>query len=260
MKQAIITHSRVIHAVMLREMRTRFGRAQLGYLWALIEPALYVLVFLVLYKVTGKTSASGMPIALFLLTGAIPFTMFRDTMDRSMNAIQSNRALLTFPQVTPIDLILGRALLEMATSFVAFVLLFTVFVTVSQSARIHDPLAVVAWLTMFGLVGFGVGTTLGAFAPLFPSIAQLAPSILIRPLFFISGIFFTAEMIPESIRPIALLNPLLNLMELLRSSFFHQYDSKHASIAYAIFFTLVVITLGLAAQSAMSKRILSLPP
>ena len=84
MKERIITHSRVVHALILREMRTRFGRAQLGYLWALIEPTLFVLIFFALFALRGRTAVSGMPIALFLLTGTIPFIMFRDTMMRSM--------------------------------------------------------------------------------------------------------------------------------------------------------------------------------
>jgi capsular polysaccharide transport system permease protein len=153
MKGQIITHSRVIHALILREMKTRFGRTQLGYLWALIEPTLFVLIFLALYKLRGRETASGMPIALFLLTGAIPFIMFRDTLQRSMGAIQSNRPLLTFPQVTPIDLILGRALLEIATTLVAFALLVVIFAAISGPVKIADPLGVIMWLAVLGLLG-----------------------------------------------------------------------------------------------------------
>lgn len=260
MKEKIITHSRVIHALILREMKTRFGRAQLGYIWALIEPTLYVLIFLALFELRGRETASGMPIALFLLTGAIPFIMFRDTMIRSMSAIQSNRPLLTFPQVTPIDLILGRALLEMATTLVAFVLLFVGFAAISEPVKIADPLGVFVWLAVLGLLGFGAGAAFGALTPLFPSVQQLVPSILIRPLFFISGLFFTAEMIPKEIREYALLNPLLNLTELVRAAFFHEFESPHADVTYVVLFTLVVVFLGLAIQRALLKRILTLPP
>ena len=240
-------------------MRTRFGRAQLGYLWALIEPTLFVLVFFGLYHVTGKQSASGMPIGLFLLTGAMPFIMFRDTMIRAMSAIQSNRPLLTFPQVTPIDLVLGRALLEMATTIVAFVLLIVVFAAFGAEVNIADPLGVLIWLIVLGLLGLGIGAALGALAPLFPSVQQLVPSILVRPLFFVSGLFFTAEMIPEQIREYALLNPVLNVVELVRAAFFHEFESPYADTTYVVLFTLVVIFLGLAIQRVLLKRILSLP-
>jgi capsular polysaccharide transport system permease protein len=260
MKGKIITHSRVIHALILREMKTRFGRAQLGYLWALIEPALYVLIFLGLYALRGRTAVSGMPIAVFLLTGAIPFIMFRDTMMRSMIAIQSNRPLLTFPQVTPIDLVLGRALLEMATTLVAFALLIVIFVATVGPVKVADPLGVFVWLAVLGLLGFGAGAAFGALAPLFPSVQQLVPSILIRPLFFVSGLFFTAEMIPEQIRDYALLNPLLQLTELVRAAFFHEFESPHTDVTYVVLFTLVTLFLGLAIQRALLKRILTLPP
>jgi len=260
MKGRIVTHSRVIHALILREMKTRFGRAQLGYIWALIEPTLYVLIFLALYELRGKTAVSGMPIALFLLTGAIPFIMFRDTMTRSMTAIQSNRPLLTFPQVTPIDLIIGRALLEIATTTVAFVLLIVAFAAIAGPVKIADPLGVFAWLAVLGLLGFGAGAAFGALAPLFPSVQQLVPSILIRPLFWVSGLFFTAETIPDEIRGYALLNPLLNLTELVRAAFFPGFESPYPDVTYVVLFTLVVVFLGLAIQRALLKRILTLPP
>ena len=260
MKARIITHARVVRALILREIKTRFGRAQLGYLWALIEPTMFVLVFLAIYQLRGKSTASGMPVPLFLLTGTIPFIMFRDTMMRSMSAIQSNRPLLTFPQVTPIDLVLGRALLEMATTIVAFVLLIIIFSAFYDPVKVADPLGVCIWLAMLGLLGFGAGAAFGALAPLFPSVQQLIPSILVRPLFFLSGVFFTADMIPEGIRNYALLNPLLNLTELVRASYFREFESPHASITYSIFFTLVVVFLGLVTQRVLLKRILTLPP
>jgi capsular polysaccharide transport system permease protein len=260
MKGKIITHSRVIHALILREMKTRFGRAQLGYIWALIEPTLFVLIFFALYTLRGKTAVSGMPIALFLLTGVIPFVMFRDTMNRSMSAIQSNRSLLTFPQVTPIDLVLGRALLEIATTVVVFVLLIVIFAAIGGPVKIADPLGVFVWLAVLGFLGFGAGAAFGALAPLFPSVQQLVPGIIIRPLFWVSGLFFTADMIPEEIREYALLNPLLNLTELVRAAFFRGFESPDADVSYVVLFTLVVVFLGLAIQRALLKRILTLPP
>ncbi len=119
---------------------------------------------------------------------------------------------------------------------------------------------VFVWLTVLGLLGFGAGAAFGALAPLFPSVQQLVPSILIRPLFFVSGLFFTAEMIPENIREYALLNPLLNVTELVRAAFFHEFESPHADVTYVVLFTLVVLFLGLAIQRALLKRILTLPP
>jgi len=177
-----------------------------------------------------------------------------------MTAIQSNRPLLTFPQVTPIDLIVGRAILEMATTLVAFVLLIVLFSAIGGPVKIADPLGVVVWLAVLGLLGFGAGAAFGALAPLFPSVQQLVPTILIRPLFFISGLFFTAEMIPENIREYALLNPLLNLTELVREAFFQGFESPYADVPYVVLFTLVVVFLGLAIQRALLKRILTLPP
>ena len=260
MSAKLAIHARVVHALILREIKTRFGREQIGYIWAVIEPMLYVSIFFVLYKLTGRSNASGMPITLFLLTGAMPFVIFRNTLQRSMVAIQSNRPLLTFPQVTPLHLVIARALLEMATTTVAFILLVIAIASATGPVRIEDPLGVLLPFLLMGLFGFGAGAAFGALLPLFPSIGQIVPTVLLRPLFFMSGLFFTAEMLPEHLRNIAIVNPLLQMTGMIRSAFFYEYDSAYTDISYVLLFTLVVLCVGMMMQRALRKRILSLPP
>ncbi len=103
-KNAVVIQARVIHALMLRETKTRYGKHKLGYLWALFEPVLQVMVFVILFTMGGHETVSGMPLVLFVLTGVTPFILFRNTMQQGLNAIDANRALLTFPQVKTFDL------------------------------------------------------------------------------------------------------------------------------------------------------------
>jgi len=63
----------------------------------------------------------------------------------------------------------------------------------------------------------------GSLAPLYPSIRTITNPLLGRPLFFTSGIFFTAEMIPSEIRQYLLYNPLLHMIEIVRSAFFDYF-------------------------------------
>ena len=117
------TQVRVVHAIMLREIKTRFGRQRMGYLWAVLEPTAFVAIFALMFAYGNQTAPSGMPVVPFLITGFAPFLLFRSTMTQTMGAIETNRILLTFPQITPTDLVLARALLEMATLTAVFFLL-----------------------------------------------------------------------------------------------------------------------------------------
>ena len=78
-----------------------------------------------------------------------------------------------------------------------------------------------------------------------------------RPLFFISGLFFTAEMMPTGVREFLLLNPILHMIEWLRSAFFVEFESRHASVEYALAGALVSAFLGLVMLRGLGKRILA---
>lgn len=252
-------HARVVWALMLRETKTRYGRMRVGYLWALVEPVVFVGIFFVLFTLGGQTMVSGMPLMPFLITGASTYILFRDSMHESMLAINSNKALLTFPQVKIFDLVLARVLLEIATHFTAATLLIVLVAFLTGPVEIANPLVVSLWFISAGVLGFGGGLVFGSIAALFPTVQHLVPSLLLRPLFFISGLFFTVDMVPDGVRSISLINPLLHITELIRSAFFAEFDSAYASPEYLIIFILSVVFLGLLIQQVLYKKILSLP-
>jgi capsular polysaccharide transport system permease protein len=258
LQKALMVQARVVKALILRETKTRFGDHKLGYLWALLEPILFITIFVGLYALMGRTSVSGMPRAQFMLTGFIPFFFFRKTMQQTISAIDSNRGLLTFPQVSLFDVILARALLEIATMTVVFFLLILGYEAVGLRIDVQDPLKVMAVLGLLGMTGLGFGAAFAMLKPLFPSVKQMVDVVLGRPLFLSSGLFFTAEMLPASARQILLYNPILHMIEMLRSAFFVQFDSRYADPDYAIAFAVIVLCLGLLIQRALNRRVLKL--
>jgi capsular polysaccharide transport system permease protein len=258
LQKALMVQARVIKALILRETKTRFGDHKLGYLWALLEPLLFVTIFVGMYGLMGRGSISGMPMAQFMLTGVTPFFLFIKTMQQTLNAIDSNRGLLTFPQVTIFDLILARAILEIATMSAVFFLLILVYEAAGLRIKVQDPLKVMAVLGLLGMTGLGFGAVFAMLKPLFPSVRQIVDAVMGRPLFLSSGVFFTAEMMPASARELLLYNPILHMIEMLRSAFFVEFTSRYADPAYAIAFAAIVLCLGLLIQRALNVRVLQL--
>lgn len=250
------TQLRVVHALVLRETKTRFGREQLGYIWALIEPMLWISVFVTLFSLRGRQLPSGMPLVYFLMTGFVAFGLYRNTVMRTMGAIQSNRALLYFPQVHQLTLVTARAVLEYTTTALVFLLLLIGASLLDEGIRIDDPLGVIVWFSMFSITGLGFGLICSTLSPMFATVERLVPGLVLRPLFFTSGLFFTAEMLPPGAREIALINPLLHSTELLRSAFFVEFDSSYGDPSYVISIAVFQIAFGLLLQRALSKRVL----
>ena len=255
--KALATMARVIHAVMLREIKSRFGRHKMGYLWAVLEPTVFVAFFAFLFSFGHAVAPSGMPVVQFMITGFAPFMLFRNTMTQTMGAIETNRVLLTFSQVNPIDLVMARALLEIATLTVVFFLLVGAAHVLGFEANIEDPLRVLIALGCLAVTGTGLGAIFAAVMPFVRSTQQIVSLVAGRPLFFISGLFFTAEMMPREAREILLYNPILHMIEWLRSAFFVEFESRFVSIEYALGAAVGTLLVGLLLQRGLRSRILA---
>lgn len=259
-REALKTMGRVQFALILREASNRYGKLKIGYIWAFLEPLLFVAVLSVLFTYVRDLRSGDMPEILFYTTGILPFFLFRNIVTQSMTAIQANYQLLAFPQVQVFDLLIARALLELLTYIVVFVVFVSaVHITEINIVKIDDMLVVFQSLILIFLLGLGFGAGMAALIPLFPSIQYLIQGVLLRPLLFISGIFFTIDVIPATIRSWALINPLLHLIEWFRSGFFTEFESTYVDRSYVTAFVLITLFLGLLTQRALKRHALRIP-
>lgn len=251
---AFTVQGRVIHALILRELKTRFGQMKLGYLWALLEPLLFVGVFAIIYTVAGREPA-GMPLFLFLVTGFGSFMFFQNILIFTMHGVRINKTLLTFPQVTPFNIIVARALLEFATLNVVFLLLLAIAYVMGIEVKIENPLGVIGVQILLALLGLGMGLIASTLAVIFPSTPQIIASFVLRPAFLLSGLFFTADSLPDSARDWLLLNPILGGIEYLRSAFFFGFESDFGDPGYLAWWVLAVLCLGLLTQRGLRHKL-----
>ena len=254
--RSVGVQARVIHALVLREANVKFARHRLGYLWAFVEPAAFVAAFTFILTLGGRSLPAGMPAVPFFVTGVLPFFLFRDVATATLGGVTANKALLVYPQVSAFDVMVARALLEIVTTIVVFTIVLGAARAFGVDFRIERPIEAFGWLIALGLAGFGFGAACGALEPLFPAIQRIVPAIMLRPLFWISGVFFTSDMLPPTLRDMALLNPLLNMIDLLRSAFFYEFESSHASLSYALFALLIAVFLACLLHRALRRHIL----
>jgi len=239
---------RVVHALILRETRTRFDRNKLGYLWALFEPVAFILVLVAMFSAMGKGSPIGtdQDLPLFFLTGMIPWLFFANTVNATMAGIEANRALLAYPQVKPFDVLLARAMLEFATLTVVFVFLLLMFAYFGIYRSVDSFLGLFAATVSLWFFALGIGCLNATIILFVPSYRQTY-AVIQRPFFFISGIFFTVDSLPESLRVLAVYNPILHGIEWFRSAYFQSYESAYLDIRYLWSFVLIFLAVGLAA-------------
>ena len=250
----ILVQIQVVYALIMRETRTRFGLNRLGYLWAILEPMLFIATFALVFRIFGRVAPERMPIVPFLATGFMPYLLFRETSGRGLHAIEANRGLLFYPQVRPLDLVLARVLLEIATSFVAFAIIVGVYCVYSGQFEVADPLQVVIG---FGLAA-GIGASLGLIlcaASVFSTLVERLHGPLIRPLFWFSGLMYPTGHLPLAYRTLLSYNPIVHAVELTRAGYFRGYRADHVSIAYPLMWIAVLAFLGLTLERVARRRL-----
>src|SRR5690242_4852375 len=112
----------VLFALFVRELKTRFNGSWSGLVWVLLEPLFKLLVMVAIFGALGRTVSPSIDYPVFVLTGLLPFYVFRNLVLRLMEAVDANRGLFAYRQVKPMDAIVSRALLEIVVLVATFAL------------------------------------------------------------------------------------------------------------------------------------------
>ncbi|GAB2649671.1 ABC transporter permease [Vibrio panuliri] len=244
LRQALSVQGRVIYALILREALAKYGKSHIGYLWAVFEPSLQVLVLVTIFSALGRQSPVGGDLAVFFTTGIVPWLIYSGISSRLSGALGANQALLSYPHVTPFDVLMGRALLESITMLVVFVLLVALLQLMGKALAVYDLFHVLMGLMVLVVFSTGVGMINSAIRIYFDSWDKLF-SAFNRPFYFLSGIFFTAASLPPQAREYLQWNPIFQCVEWVRSGFFSTYQNTYINYSYAVVSSIVMVLLGL---------------
>ena len=198
---------RVLFALMVRDMSAKFGRSVGGYLWAIAEPLGGIVLLAVAFSLALRLPPIGTSFLFFYATGVIPFSLYSKVAGGAANAVRANRGLLTYSVVTPLDAVLASALLEVLTMSVVALVLFAGIILVDDVAVNFEPIRVVRAFAMAAVLGLGVGTLNCVLFGFFPTWKNIW-GVLTRPLFLVSGVFFTFNSAPPAFQEVLWYNPI----------------------------------------------------
>jgi capsular polysaccharide transport system permease protein len=234
---------RAIAALMLREMSTTYGRHPGGYLWAILEPVGGILVLTFAFSFLLVNPPLGNSFALFYATGMLPFLIFITLTSRVSQAINFSRPLLAYPAVTWVDALVARAAVSGLTEIMAGTIVIAGILLVEDTRAIPDPTLIAGACGLAALLGMSVGTVNAYLLTRFP-IWQPIWSVLTRPLFVISGIFFTYDALPGALRDWIWYNPLVHVVGIMRAGFYPTYRWDYVSPLFVVVVSMVLLAIG----------------
>lgn len=241
----------VIHALMLRDMRTRFGGSLWGYGVVVLWPCVHIFLLIAIYTFQHIPVPIGNSSPLFFATGAVPVLIFQYISREVMKAVMMNRPLTYYPQVKLFDLILARVLVEIVTGFLGLIVVVSLLTALGVDPRpVHSFVAVTGYLAAI-LLGIGVGVINVAILGFFPG-WLVGYALFNIVMYLASGIIFMPSFMPEKIYYWLKFNPALQLAEWIRSAYYPSAGLK-IDYLYVVMFGMTCLSLGL----LMVKHIIS---
>ena len=217
----------LLHTLIVRDMRTRFAGDAIGFAWAVIIPVSWIVAITLFFGYLGRSAPIDADLAVFVATGMLPYLVFRGHVTQMLRCLRAQRHLIGMGPAEAEDIFTATSLLE---AMVAALVSATVLAATSLYAEIpmpFDPLGVLLALMLAWALGASFGRLAAILALWSGSVIRVVP-ILLRPFFWISGIFFVASELPGDIAALLWWNPLLHVSELLRSAWFIGMESDFA--------------------------------
>ncbi|CAN5209130.1 ABC transporter permease [soil metagenome] len=245
-------HRRIIGALIVREMVTRYGREGLGFLWIVGEPLVFCFGVMLLWSLMKPEYEHGIRLAPFVMTGYMCILLFRHTLGACAGALQANVGLLHHRIVRPLHIYISRGILELGGGATAFTVVYVVLLIGGSVSPPHDVLLLYSGYLLLALISLGFSITFSALIIRYEVLDRVLP-VVMYIMIPLSGSFVMVDWIPERYRDYYLLNPLPHTIEMVRAGVFGEFVPTHFHPLYALAWGVGLCLVGLLLLSETQK-------
>ncbi|WP_239670709.1 ABC transporter permease [Vibrio variabilis] len=196
-RSTLVIWKDVIFAIFLREIKSKFND-KLGIAWSVISPVSFILL---LSFIRGKMDGGhthGIPTFFFMVYGMILVQFLTGMIETVSASIKKNKPLYAFRQVQPISSVIAIAGFEFLVKVFVILTIAVLCLFLKMETQMDDPIEVILIVVRVWLIATSLGLISALASCYVPELDKLR-SLAMRPIFFISGIFFSFKISPENI-------------------------------------------------------------
>jgi lipopolysaccharide transport system permease protein len=226
-----------------RDLKVRYKQTALGAAWAILQPVALTAVFTVFLGGLAGIAPAGLPYALFVLSGLVPWALFSQSLTRAADSLVASANLLQkvyFPRLLLPVASLGAPIVD-AMFGLAALLAAMVILDFAPTLR-------ALWVLPFGLIGacaaLTAGIWLSAINVRYRDVRHAVPFI-VQLWFFATPIIYSATVVPEQIRWAYYLNPMAGVIDGFRWALLGQPPPPVIPFVASIIITAALLTAGL---------------
>ena len=207
----------LLEELIIRDLKIKYRRSFLGYLWSLLNPLLTMMVMSMVFSYMFRFDIPNFPV--YLICGQTLWSFFSESTNTAMNSVMANGALIKKVYIPKYIFPISRVFSSFVT--MSFSLVAIVIVMIATGIRITPALLLAPIpLGMLLIFCMGVGMVLSALAVYFRDIVHLY-SVLTLAWMYMTPIFYPIEALPTEVATIVELNPLYHYITFFRSLVLH---------------------------------------
>lgn len=255
---SISTQARVSYACGARLLGQKTRETPLGIFSAWVEPLATIFIMtLVFSSVRFRVPTLGDWLMIFLMTGILPISVWRQSVIQGDSAVQRLRRVFVMPQIQPVDAMFAgvmTSLLVIWTLFLGITFFFVLVYDMDWPQNLVFCFIPAFTNTMmalgFAMINLVIKTWWRYWGVVFATVTG--------PIGIMSGMFYTIDRMPKQVQDILYYNPLMHSTELVRTYYFKEYTSTFFDPLYYYGFSFGILLVGLMCERLFRYRILHL--
>jgi len=238
----LLRYRELLYFLVWRDFKVRYKQTVLGVAWAVLQPVFNMVVFTIIFGKLANISSEGMPYAVFVYAGLLPWTFFSGGVNLAGLSLVNQQNLLTkiyFPRLFVPTASIGAGMVDMAISFGVFAIILLFYQTVPSWQIVFLPPLIL--LTVLATLGFGY--TLAALTVSYRDFRFVVPFML-QAMMYLSPVIYPVSLVPGKWQWLLALNPMTGIIDAYRSAILGK-PWNFTTLAVSTAATLLLFVFGL---------------
>ncbi len=247
----IFRYRDLVRALVVRDLKVRYRRSTIGFLWTMLQPLLTMLVLTLVFSKVFRFKLPHYPV--YALAGIMFWNFFSQSVTTSMNSLKGNAQLLTKIPVPKAVFPVATVIAGVINLLLALVPLFAILLITGHpihSAVLFIPVAIL----LAALFTLGAGLLLSPMAVFFYDTVEIV-GVLLTLLMYMTPVFYPMDIVPEKYLWVVRFNPIRSVLEVFRDPIYFGKIPPLGHLTVAIAVAAVALVVGVIAFRRSSDRI-----
>ena len=226
-----------------RELQIRYKQSFFGISWAVLQPLVLAFIFALVFGLFVKTPTEGLPVAVFMVAGLVPWLFFSQSVMLGANSLVLDADLISKVYFPRIAIPVAKALSLIIDLVIAFFVVIVVGLIYGET--ISSNVYLLPAFVLLGLVTTFAISSLAAAVNVKYRDVQLVMPMLVQVLFFITPVFYPGSVISGGWQYLYAVNPMSSVLDGIRWSIFDTPAPGITEVAISTAVALVLLAVSL---------------